>query len=113
MKIVNLTKNTVLADNIVIANTPIKRLIGLLDRSDLKPSEALIIIPCNSIHTFFMRFTIDVLFIDKDNKIIKAISPLKPFRITNIYFGASSAIELPCQTIQSTSTQEGDCLLLD
>lgn len=110
MKIVNATKNTVLADSTLIANTPTKRIIGLLGRKEFKPGEALFIKPCNSIHTFFMRFAIDVLFVDKHNRVIKAISFLKPFRITPIYFKAEFTIELPAARIHSTQTQEGDTI---
>ncbi len=113
MRIVNQTKRTVLAESVVIADTPFKRIKGLLGRKDFKEGEALIIKPCNSIHTFFMRFPIDVLFVAQDNRIIKAISYLGPFRLTSIYFNASFAIELPAGTIQSTSTQQGDCLTIE
>ena len=102
MKIINLAKNTVLANNVVIADTPVKRIKGLLGRREFKSGEALILRPCNSIHTLFMRFAIDVLFIDKYNKVIKTIHNLKPYRLTGIYFGASAVIELPVGTLESS-----------
>jgi len=110
MKIINKTKNTTVAEEAFLANTFSSRVKGLLGRKDFRPPEALIIQPCNSIHTFFMRFTIDVLFVDKNNKVIKSIPHLKPFRFTLIYFKASSAIELPAGTIETTSTQQDDIL---
>lgn len=110
MKIINISKGTVLADNAVVADRPLSRIIGLLNRSKLKAGEGLILKPCNSIHTVFMRFTIDALFVDKNNRIIKAIPHLGPFRFTHPYFNAALTIELPCGTIESTSTQEGDTL---
>lgn len=113
MKITNLTKNTVLASNVTIADTPLKRMVGLLNRSEFNDGEALILVPCNSIHTLFMRFSIDVLFVDRDNKVIKVIKQLKPFTITPICFRATSVIELPPNAIQSALTQEGDLLLLE
>ncbi len=111
MKIINNSKHTILADDVVVADTVFKRIKGLLGRETLKEKEALIIRPGNSIHTFFMRFPIDVLFVGKNNRIIAAISSLKPFRLTNIYFGAKLVIELPAGTIPSSYTQPGDILL--
>ena len=108
MKIINVTRNTVLADNAIVAKTLLSRIIGLLNRKSLNQGEALVITHCSSIHTIFMRFSIDVLFVDKENKVIKAISNLKPFRLTYIYPRSSYVIELPTGTIESTHTQETD-----
>ena len=110
MKLINQTKNTILAEEVIIADTCLKRIKGLLGRKDFLPGEALIIKPCNSIHTFFMRFPIDVLFVAQDNRIIKIIPSLKPFRLTGVYFHTKFAIELPSGTIQSTFTQKGDTI---
>lgn len=112
MKIVNKTKGTILADNSIIAHSLLKRTIGLLNRKCLKAGEALIISPGNSIHTFFMRFAIDVVFINKNNKVIKTISCLRPFRLSQVYWLSSKVIELPAGIISSTHTQEGDLLSL-
>jgi len=112
MKIVNKNNNNVLADNVVLANTPLSRMAGLLGKKELAKGQALILDPCNSIHTFFMRFPIDVLFLDKSNRIVKAVSSIKAFRLTHIYFRAKFAVELPAGTIASTSTQEGHTLSL-
>lgn len=113
MRIINKTKNTVLAEETVVADTFFTRMKGLLGKKEFKKGQALILKPCNSIHTFFMRFPIDVLFINKDNRIIKAISSLNPFYFTYIYFNAAFAIELPAGTIESSLTQDGDTLLLE
>jgi len=113
MEIINKTKNTVLAKEAIVADTALRRIKGLLGRKDFQPGEALIIKPCNSIHTFFMRFSIDVLFVDKNNRVIKALPSIKPFCFTSIYFKAHLAIELPAGTLDSSLTQEGDSLLLE
>lgn len=110
MKIVNKTKGTILADKAIIAHSYSRRIIGLLNRKNLNQGEALIIDPCSSIHTFFMQFAIDVIFVDKENKVIKTISCLKPFRLTPIYWQGKLVIELPAGTIKSTHTQDGDTL---
>jgi uncharacterized membrane protein (UPF0127 family) len=110
IKIINKTKDTILAENAVLADTFFKRIKGLIGRKEFTKGEALILEPCNSIHTFFMRFPIDVLFVDKDNRIIKAIISLKPFRLTPIYFKANLVVELPYGTISSTFTEPFDLL---
>ncbi len=112
MKIVNLTRNTVLAEEAKMADTFFARLVGLLNRSSLKKGEALILTPSNSIHSFFMRFTIDVIFLDKTGKVIDALTSFKPFRLSPVYFNASLTIELPEGVIQSTQTQPGDIIQL-
>lgn len=110
MEIINKTKNTLLAKDIAIADTAFKRMQGLLGKKEFKEGQALILKPCNSIHTFFLRFTIDVLFVDKHSKVIEAISCLKPFRLTRIYWLSVLAIELPAGIIQSTLTCKDDTL---
>lgn len=110
MEIINKTKNTLLAKDIVIADTPFKRLKGLLGKKEFREGHALILKPCNSIHTFFLRFAIDVIFVDKQSKVIEAISCLKPFRLTRIYWLSLLAIELPAGIIQSTLICKGDTL---
>ncbi len=113
MKIINLTKNTVLAEDARMVDTFFRRIKGLLGRKDFRPREALIIKPCNSIHTFFMHFPIDVLFVDRHNRVIKTITALKPSRLTGIYFNATFAIELPGGTVESTSTSKADTLTIE
>jgi uncharacterized protein len=108
MRIINLTKNTLLADEAKMANTFFTRLVGLLNRNALRKGEALILTPSNCIHSFFMRFTIDVIFLDKTGKIIKTLPSFKPFRLSPIYFNSHSVIELPENTLKFSQTQPGD-----
>jgi uncharacterized protein len=110
VKIINLTKGTVLADEAVVASAFFKRLKGLLGKKNLSPGEALVIKPCNSIHTFFMRFPIDALFVDKNNKIVAAALCLPPFRISKIYFTAAYVIELPAGSLKTNQISVGDLI---
>jgi uncharacterized membrane protein (UPF0127 family) len=113
MKIINKTKNTVLAEDAVVAGTVFRRLKGILGRKAFIKGEALIITPCNSIHTFFMRFPIDVLFVDKHNRVIKVVSSLAPGRLTPLYFMSAFVIELPAGTAQASFTSEGDTISIE
>jgi hypothetical protein len=83
---------------------------GLLGLKSLENGAALVIKPCNSIHTFFMHFPIDVLFVDKDKKVIKAVSNILPFRVSPIFIKSHLVVELPAGVIKFTSTSAGDQL---
>ena len=108
MRAVNLTKNKELARNVSIASSMVARMKGLLGRKELKKGESLWIKPCNSIHTIGMKFPIDVLFLDSTNIVMEIKKQLPVYRITGIYFRASSVLELPAGTLQETNTQVGD-----
>ena len=110
MRVFNISKNTILADNAELANTFLKRLIGLLNRKALNKGEGLVLSPSNCIHSFFMRFTIDVIFLDKAGKVIAALSSFKPFRFSPIYCNSHTVIELPENTLKLSQTQRGDIL---
>lgn len=112
MKVTNLTKNTVIAQDLTVADSLFSRMKGLLGRKTLGKSQALLLKPCNSIHTFFMKFPIDVIFVGKNNVIVKVLSSVPPFRLSRVYFAASFAIELPAGTAMATSTKEGDIITL-
>jgi uncharacterized protein len=112
MQIINKNNNCIIAENAFIADSPLKRVKGLLGRTELPKGEALIIRPCNSIHTIFMRFPIDVLFVDAHNTIVKIKSFLKPFRLTGIYFNTAYVVELPAGTIEESHAAEGHTLIL-
>jgi uncharacterized membrane protein (UPF0127 family) len=108
----NLTRDTTIASHIEIAQNPWARMKGLLGRRDLPPGEALIITHCQSIHMFFMKFPIDVIFCDSRNKVIGLCESLKPFCLSPIFFKASYAIELPIGSITASKTQIGDQILI-
>lgn len=108
MKIINLTRNTILADKARIADSFLARLIGLLNSSGLDQGQALVLSPSNSIHSFFMRFTFDAIFLNRDQQVIALIPGFKPFRISRLYFKAISTIELPAGAILASKTQIKD-----
>ena len=87
-------------------------MVGLLNRSSLGAREALIIDHCQSIHMFFMRFAIDVIFVDRNCQVVGLVVGIKPYRLSPIFFKASDAIELKEGAIQESKTQIGDHLQL-
>lgn len=110
MKVINLTRNTVIANDVKIAKSFFTRFKGLLGRKSLGKDEALILTNCNSIHMFFMRFSIDLIFVDKKNCVVELIKNIKPWAITPIYHKANFAIELSLGAIENSHTQLGDKL---
>ncbi|MDP9379287.1 MAG: DUF192 domain-containing protein [Chloroflexota bacterium] len=87
--------------------------MGLLNRSHLEPGEGLLIQPCNSVHSFFMRFPIDVLFIDSEGRVLKTYSPLRQWRSSTLVRRAKRALELPPGTIAASDTRVGDVIALE
>lgn len=78
MVVINATKNSLLADQCRFANSVLKRMIGLLNRHSLGNGEALLLDHCYGIHTFGMRFSIDVLCLDNNFRVLRAITKLPP-----------------------------------
>jgi len=110
VQVFNVTKVVLIAQQAELAVSLCQRLQGLLGRTGLSSNEALILKPCTSIHTFFMRFPIDVLFVDRNMRVIKAIQNIPPNRLSPIVWASSMAIELPAGKIGSTNTQLGDLI---
>jgi hypothetical protein len=108
----NSTRGTVLASSLEIADTGPARNTGLLNRDGLAPGGGLWIVPCQSVHTFFMRFPIDLVYLDGRKRVRKVRSAVGPGRIS-FCLTAQSVIELPAGTIQQTRTQRGDSLAIE
>jgi len=108
MKAINIRTHKELANNVRVADTLFTRMKGLLGKKELLEGEALWIKPCFSVHTFFMKFSIDVIFLNKKNQVIAAVRNLKPNRITRLYPQSLSVLELPTGTIDDTNTAIGD-----
>ena len=113
MKVLNQTKNTTLVADATLADSFFSRMKGLLGRNSLPENEGLIITHCNSIHMFFMRFAIDVVFIDGDDTVVGIVENIPPFRLSRIFWKAKCAIEVPVGTIEKTQTGVGDKILIE
>jgi len=106
----NQTRRATLADSIQIADTPAARRIGLLRHRTLSPGNGLWLHPTLAIHTFGMRFPIDVAFLDRRLRVRKVYHRLRPFRLTSFVWGARSVLELSAGSLASTGTAVGDQL---
>src|SRR5437763_15675592 len=112
LRVTNQTRGTTLADRAGIANTSTTRNRGLLKHTGLEPGEGLWIVPTQSVHSFGMKFTIDVLYLNKKKQVLKLRPQMVKSRIS-LCLMAHSVVELPAGTIQSTGTQKGDQLELE
>lgn len=109
----NARSGAVLARHIERASSPLARLRGLLGRRSLPEGDALILDPCTSIHTFFMRFPVDAAFLSRDLRVVRAIHRLRPWRATRFHPRAAMVVELPAGTLAGTDTREGDVLRIE
>lgn len=108
MQVINVSKKQVLSDRCRLANTFLKRAIGLLNRSSLQPGEGLLLDNCHGIHTVGMRFAIDVLFLDKSLSVTRLANDVRPFHIGPAAKNAVYVLELPAGVIEQTRTEVGD-----
>ena len=108
----NARNDRVVAHTLLRAFDSASRRKGLLGRDSLESGVALVIAPTNAIHTWFMRFPIDVAFITRDGRIVKAAHRLPAWRMSMALRGYA-VIELPAGALASSDTVVGDLLALD
>lgn len=112
LRVLNKTRDRILADRADVADTSATRRTGLLKHTGLAPGEGLWIVPSEGVHTFAMKFTIDVLFLNKKRVVLKTRPNMVKSRIS-LCLTAHSVVELPAGTIDQTGTQKGDQLELE
>lgn len=107
LRVVNVTRNTQLAAHVEVADTGAKRSKGLLGRASLAPGEGLWIVPCESVHTFAMRFSLDLVYLDRQHRIRKVRRNVPPWRISAC-LTAHSILELAAGAVGEQDAQPGD-----
>jgi len=107
LQVLNRTRGTMLASRLEAAHTGPSRRKGLLGRKGLQAGEGLWIAPCESVHTFFMKFPIDLVYLDRKLQVKKVRDSVGPWRISAC-FAARSVLELPAGTVRATQTARGD-----
>jgi uncharacterized membrane protein (UPF0127 family) len=109
VKALNLTRDTIVAETVEVAASPWSRFWGLMGRRDLPAGQGILITPCSSIHMFFMRFPIDVVFLNKEDRVVKIVNDIKPWR-TAMGGGGRKALELPAGAAAAAGISDGDQL---
>ena len=111
LRVLNERSGAVLAESLVSAHDSHSRRKGWLGRRSAPPGEAIWILPCEAIHCFFMHFPIDVVFLDRELRVVHVRRSLKPWRIA-VCLKAYSVMEFPAGVIDATSTAAGDKIVL-
>lgn len=107
----NAETGVILASTIELAQDSRSRTRGLLGRTGLDQGAVMIIAPCNAVHTFFMRFTIDVVFADRQGRVVKICRRLRPWRV-GISVGGFAALEFSESAIERSGLKIGDRLMV-
>lgn len=110
LKVVNRTRRTVVGTRVRVAERFWDRLRGFLGRPRPARGDGLLLRPCAAVHMFGMRFPLDLVFLSDDATVIHVKEALQPWRRTSRIPGATSVLELPVGTIDSTGTEVGDRL---
>ncbi len=110
MAIVNVTRNTTLARHTDVADSFWSRGRGLIGRRRLPEDHGLVIRPCNAIHTYFLSFPIDVLYLGRQSRVLRILPSLQPWRIGPIVWRGKAVVELPAGTAAQTGTMIGDII---
>lgn len=108
----NRTRQTYLATNLMLADTHWSRFRGLMatNAGDFEQGSGLWIVPCRGVHTFGMRFAIDVVYLNAEQRKVYVQENLKPWRMAPVRLAAASVVELPSGTIGETQTGVGDVI---
>jgi uncharacterized protein len=102
----------VVAEHVEIAATSWKRFMGLMFRSELPEGHGLALTPCNSIHMFFMRIPLDVVFLDREGRTLRVYHGIRPWRVSRIVRRSRTAVELPVGTLRRAGVEAGTVLRL-
>jgi uncharacterized membrane protein (UPF0127 family) len=102
----------VVAEHVELADGMWRRFMGLMGRSELPAGHGLALSPCNSIHMFFMRIPLDVVFLDREGRALRIYHGIRPWRVSRIVRGAHTAVELPAGTLREAAVEEGAILRL-
>jgi uncharacterized membrane protein (UPF0127 family) len=100
----------VVCDRCVVADSPVSRMRGLLGRSELRPGEGLLLRPASAIHTWFMRFPIDAVFLDREWRVVGISDDVRPWRAASRR-GAKAVLELPAGESSRRGLVLGDQLV--
>jgi uncharacterized membrane protein (UPF0127 family) len=108
----NSRNGRILAHDLVSAFDSRSRRVGLLRHESFSEGAAMLIAPSNAVHTFFMRFPIDVAFVTREGRIVKACQGVKPWRLAGA-LRAYAVVELPAGTLARCDTVAGDILTIE
>jgi hypothetical protein len=98
---------SLVCERCLLAETPLTRARGLLGRGGLERGEGILLRPASSIHMWFMRFAIDAVFLDREDRVLRIVSHLRPWRVAGCK-GAKAVVELPAGECERVGVSPGD-----
>jgi uncharacterized membrane protein (UPF0127 family) len=110
MPVINISKRTWIVSKVKKADRLLSRVVGWIGRTHIDPEAALWVDPCWGIHTFGMNFSVDLLFLEKDCRVVNQVSNLQINRVSPIVFRAQSVLVLPAHSIEKSQTKNGDVI---
>ena len=113
MLVANTSRGTILGEAIEVAQTAAQKVKGLLGRECLEDGQGLLFRGAGSLHTLFMRFPIDIVYADKNGKVVKLAESVGPFKLVAAPLRCYYALELPAGAIKASRTRVGDRLSLE
>ena len=112
-RVENTTRRQTLASSLRVADNIWTRFRGLIGAQPLQPGQGLLIMPCSSVHTHFMSFPIDVLYVDRTQRVVAVDADVAPWRFGKMRRGVRFVIELPSGVASATGTKAGDQLKVE
>ncbi|HET6381281.1 MAG TPA: DUF192 domain-containing protein [candidate division Zixibacteria bacterium] len=109
----NATKGTLVADRGLVAQSLVRRILGLHLLPRLEPGQGLLLTGATTIDTTFMRYPIDLVFLDRSGRVTRVVPALPPWRMVLRTAGGRDCLELPAGTAQASGTQPGDQLVIE
>ena len=110
LRVVNVTRGTVLAERAELADSFVARLVGLMFSRVLPSGGGLVLRPGGAVHNFFVFQSIDVLHLADGGRVTHVIEPLRPFALGPLRVGGAATVELPPGVVRSTGTRPGDII---
>ncbi len=110
VKVIDAARRVAVADRVGVAETPSSRRRGLLGTDALAEGEGLLLVPCRQVHTFGMRYPVDVVFLDGSHRVVRVAGSLKPWRLSPVVWRARAVLELPAGRTERTGITEGNLL---
>lgn len=109
----NATRGIVLAERVAVADSTLARLRGLLGTARLPPRHGLFLTPCRQVHSFFMRYALDLVFVDPDGRVLETLAGFPRNRVSPLVRAACAVLELPAGALAETPIAPGDVLSLE
>lgn len=112
VRVENVTRGVTLAESAQVADNVFTRFLGLQGRARLEEGHGMVIRPCSGIHTMFMRFPIDVIYVDREDRVVHIERAIAPWRVGRVLRASRYVVELPAGTVARSGTQLGDQIAL-